>query len=127
MQQEIKLMEENAAPLFRPLGLCFPKRKWLGKRKEEPGFRMHLARALFKVYPNPAHDYITLRYRTAEKYNRIWFVIQDASGKILMQQSLNSNDNEELINISDLSAGNYTFILYGDAKRIEVKKIAIVK
>ena len=82
---------------------------------------------LFKVYPNPTHDYFTLEYHTSEQYSSIWFVIQDVSGRILMQQTLQSANSESLINISQLPAGAYTLILYGDGKPIETKKITVVK
>jgi len=77
------------------------------------------------IYPNPAHDYITLKYKCDN--NQLEYIIQDASGKVLIQQVLNTANNEQLINISDLSAGIYSFILYGDGNLIEVKKITVVK
>ena len=77
------------------------------------------------IYPNPAHDYITLKYKCDN--NQLEYIIQDASGKVLIQQVLNTADNEQLINISNLSAGIYSFILYGDGNLIEVKKITVVK
>ena len=79
------------------------------------------------LYPNPAHDYLTLEYNLTEQYAHLSYIIQDASGKILLQQILQANNGDALINISDLSGGIYSFILYGDGKLIEIKKITIVK
>ncbi len=80
----------------------------------------------FKIYPNPAHDYITLQYQN-DNTKQVKYTIQDASGKVLIQQVLNTSNNEQLINISELSAGIYSFILYGDANLIDVKKITVIK
>ena len=83
--------------------------------------------AIFKVYPNPAHDFITLEYQLGDSYIQMWFVIQDIAGKTLMQQNLEPGDNSIMINLSDLSANNYNLALYGDGKLIEVKKITVIK
>lgn len=119
MHQEIELMEENADSLFHPLGL--------GKRKEEQGFRMHLATKLLKIYPNPSNDYITLQYRTGTKYNKLWFEISDTKGSVLIKHNLLGGDNEELINTSTLKPNIYTLLLYADGERIAVEKITVIK
>ena len=79
------------------------------------------------VFPNPSRDYLTLAYRTGDKYSKLWVVISDARGSMQMQQTLKGGDNEEIIDISQLSANIYTLILYGDGERIDVKKITIIK
>ena len=80
-----------------------------------------------KVYPNPSRDYLTLAYRTGDKYSKLWVVISDARGSIQMQKTLQGGDNEEIINISDLAPNIYTLILYGDGQRIAVEKITVIK
>ena len=82
---------------------------------------------ILNIYPNPSHNYITLAYRTGDKYSKLWVVISDARGSIQMQKTLQGGDNEEIINISDLAPNIYTLILYGDGQRIAVEKITVIK
>jgi len=82
---------------------------------------------ILNIYPNPSHNYITLAYRTGDKYSKLWIVISDARGSIQMQKTLQGGDNEEIINISDLAPNIYTLILYGDGQRIAVEKITVIK
>ena len=97
-----------------------------GKR-DEGFFRLEQQTELIKLYPNPAHDYITLEYQTGDSYSQMWFVIQNIAGKTLIQQSLEPGDNSIMINLSDLSANIYNLTLYGDGNLIEVKKITVIK
>lgn len=86
--------------------------------------------SILKVFPNPSNSYITLQYRTGTKYSKLWFVISDSKGSILMQQTLlggDNEDNEELINTSKLAPNIYTLILYGDGERIAIEKITVIK
>jgi len=82
---------------------------------------------LLKIYPNPSHDYITLEYRTGNKYSSLSIAIKDATGKTVLIKQLKGGDSEEMINLSELKSGVYSLILYGDATLIEVEKITILK
>jgi hypothetical protein len=82
---------------------------------------------LLKIYPNPSHDYITLEYRTGDKYSSLSIAIKDATGKTVLTKQLKGGNSEEMINLSELKSGVYSLFLYGDATLIEVDKFTILK
>ena len=86
-----------------------------------------LANEVFKVYPNPSHDFITIEYRTGDKYNKLSIAIKDATGKTVYTKQLKVGDSEEMINLTELKSGVYSLMLYGDKSLIEVKKITVIK
>lgn len=81
---------------------------------------------IFKVYPNPANDYITVEYRTGKKYSSLTIEIRDLSGKLILNKALSGGDNEELIGIGDLKPGIYTLTLLGDGNQIEIEKLTVL-
>jgi len=81
---------------------------------------------LIKLYPNPAHDYITLEYNNVGQYSSLSYSLNDQSGKMLLNQKLNTQEREVLIDLSSLKAGVYTLIIYGDNNIIETHKITII-
>ena len=81
---------------------------------------------LIKLYPNPAHDYITLEYNNVRQYSSLSYSINDQSGKMLLKQKLNAKEREVLIDLSALKAGVYTLVVYGDNNIIETHKITII-
>jgi hypothetical protein len=82
---------------------------------------------LLKIYPNPSHDFITIEYRTGDKYSSLSIAIKDATGKTVLTKQLKGGNSEEMINLSELKSGVYSLILYGDGALIEVEKITILK
>jgi hypothetical protein len=82
---------------------------------------------LIKLYPNPAHDYITLEYNNVGQYSSLSYSLNDQSGKMLLNQELNTQERETLIDLSMLKAGVYTLVVYGDNNIIETHKITVVK
>jgi Zn-dependent metalloprotease len=67
--------------------------------------------AYFKIYPNPANDFITL---TIEKESDILFKVYDATGKTLIVKQLSGKSNR--IDINTLAKGIY-FIEAQDASK----------
>jgi len=67
----------------------------------------------FKLYPNPTKDYTTLSYNC--KYHNLTYTIIDNSSKTLFSGKLISiehlDTNEVLIDLSQLSGGNYQIII----------------
>ena len=82
---------------------------------------------LLKIYPNPSHNYITLEYRTGDKYSSLSIAIKDATGKTILTKQLKGGNSEEMINLSELKSGVYSLLLYGDDALIEVNKITVLK
>jgi len=81
---------------------------------------------LFKIFPNPAHDFLTVEYRTSGKlYNNFWFEIYDSRGRKVFSKILQGGDNEELIGLSDLSSGTYMYIFMADGKVLHSDKLII--
>jgi len=74
-----------------------------------------------KFYPNPAHDFTTLKTNTTGKYN---IKIIDATGK-LVKYIENLNSNEEKINISELEKGIY-FVKIIDDKGEELSLVKLI-
>jgi hypothetical protein len=82
---------------------------------------------ILKVYPNPSYDFITVEYRTGDKYNKLWIEIKDATGKSVLSKTLEGGNNEELVNTSALSPNVYTLLLYGDGELLEIVKITVLE
>ena len=82
---------------------------------------------ILNVYPNPSHDYITIEYRTGDKYNNLRLIIKDVTSKTVLDKQLKGGNNEELINLTELKPDIYTLMLYGDKKLIATKRITVLK
>jgi len=121
LQIFIDTIGKNHPPLFHPLGS--------GKRKEEEDFRSRKGNTEFKLYPNPAYDYITLLYQTAE--GTMHYRISDAHGKLVMQNALPYASvvemREILIDTKALSPGVYYFDLINDGQSQGVQKLIILE
>lgn len=71
-----------------------------------------LGNTLFKVYPNPATDYVTI---TAESAKAVVFALFDAAGKQVMPPT--PFVNQTVVNTQDLPAGTYILRLTQDKKQ----------
>ena len=88
-------------------------------RKRNPNKNSTEEEIVMKVFPNPAIDYFTIEYRTADKmFENLELIIQDVSGRKIMQKKLKGGNNEELIDLSNFISGIYSVILYADNKII---------
>lgn len=76
--------------------------------------------ASWTVYPNPASDYIILEHHVAQNETAVVRVV-DLSGRILLQQAWNSNDDRQLLNISSLNNGLYMVQLQDGPSQITGK------
>jgi len=66
---------------------------------------------LFKVYPNPANNYLHL---ITDANQNLEFRISDVTGKEISTGQLNQGFNQQNINISDLTSGVYYISLIGN-------------
>lgn len=82
---------------------------------------------LIEVYPNPAESEINIRTNFSEKHQAI-YTITDLTGKIIQTGSLTDiMVSQEKINVSELAAGAYLFILKLDDGNAFNQKIIISK
>ena len=89
------------------------------KRKAEP---------VIRIYPNPARDYITIEYRTADANSaKLSLVICDAAGRKLLEKSLKGGDYDELVDISTLIPGVYSVQLVDEKAVIAAHKLTVIK
>lgn len=98
-------------------------------RKRNPNNRQREEeKTIMKVFPNPAKDYFTIEYRTVDRmYENLELVIQDASGRKIIQKRLKGGDYEELIDLSNFISGIYSVLLYADNKILSANKLTIMK
>jgi len=74
----------------------------------------------FKIYPNPATDYVTIEYDENAGVQLRGVQILDSSGKWI--RSVNENFHQ--INVSDLSSGVYLFVIQTD-KGNKTEKVVV--
>ena len=77
----------------------------------------------FEVFPNPAKDYITLKYVVLAQ--NLTITIVDNSGKVLKTEFLDNNSSQKTISVSDLSQGIYFVNLISNNKIISSKSVVI--
>ena len=83
--------------------------------------------SLFKLYPNPAHDYFTLQYSNElQSQNQLQIVITDVQGKIIRSIEFEGNI-DRLISADNLLPGVYIVSLYSDKLLLGNQKLTILK
>ncbi len=81
-----------------------------------------------RLYPNPARDYITVEYRTADvSTGKLWLLITDVSGRKLREIALKGGDYDELIDISSLIPGVYTVSIRNERVILSTQKLTVIK
>ncbi len=79
-----------------------------------------------KLFPNPAHDFTTLEYRTASiEYLELKLEVYDSRGKLVLQKALEAGDREELLDLSALASGLHVVRLLADGKLLDSKKLTV--
>ncbi len=96
----------------------------MGKPNPDP---VKTTTTMLKVYPNPCRDYISLEYRTGNKYNTLWVELTDATGKTVLNQKLKGGDNDELLGIAELKPGVYFVRLIGDNSLVDIQRITVLR
>jgi len=83
----------------------------------------------FKLYPNPAKDYVTLSYNC--KYMNISYSVSDIQGRIIKSNTLQTikdvNSNEILIDLGGLSPGSYQITIKSNKTNLWSDKLIIIE
>ncbi len=83
--------------------------------------------SLLKLYPNPAMDYITVKYWVNEfEYRRLSIQIIDVKGRLLFVQEIPLGSLEHLIDLRKYAKGSYLLQLVADGSIIGVEKFSKV-
>jgi len=83
--------------------------------------------SLFKLFPNPAHDYFTLQYSNElQSQNKLEIVITDVQGKIIRSIEFEGTI-DRLISVDGLLPGVYVVSFYSDKLLLENQKLTIIK
>ena len=77
--------------------------------------------SLFKLYPNPANQSVTVQFIAEEAYSSKQMIVYDITGKVVISQTI--NDNLEIININHLTSGIYLVTMVSDGKVIGKQKL----
>lgn len=73
----------------------------------------------FRIFPNPANDFIQLNGLAKDSEN---IRIYDITGRIVFQKQLNTNESTTMLNISDLSSGVYVVKVDGSTAGVKFVK-----
>lgn len=106
------LKRDNNAYVYQELIYNMPKNS---SRKKNPNLvsREEENKKNFKIFPNPALDYVTLSYNC--ELSNLTYTINDLQSRLIIKGELKTikgmNTNEVLINLSNLSPGTYQIII----------------
>ena len=81
------------------------------------------------AYPNPAVENTTISFRLENNFNNVKVVIMDAQGRVvnrIEKGALASGLYNEVLSVSDLSAGKYYYTIYADGTKL-TKSFNVVK
>jgi hypothetical protein len=83
---------------------------------------------LIQNAPNPFNSNTTIRYFVSENSFSAQIIITDLNGHILKNISINNKgEGQTLIKADFLAAGNYTYTLMVDGKRIDTKQMTLTR
>ncbi len=77
---------------------------------------------LISVYPNPTDAYLNLKIEN-QNIDHLYFLLSDITGKQVLNQIINQNNT--LIDLKALQAGNYQLIVYNQKQTL--KSFSIIK
>jgi len=74
--------------------------------------------------PNPFSQTTYIKYSVPSTAKKAQLIITDMNGKTVKQETIHANTNGQInIDAAGLAAGNYTYTLYVDGKRIDTKQM----
>ncbi len=81
----------------------------------------------FKIYPNPASEYIYIDYKLEESTGIITLDVLDVNGKVVKSNKLMYNVDNKLMSMGKLNEGTYIFVLKINGKIKYSTNAVIVK
>jgi hypothetical protein len=79
------------------------------------------------IYPNPSSDFFKIEIKDNFFEKNFTFILNDASGKIILQKIIQITDNQFLIDIKNISSGIYFYQIRNEKTISKPKKIIILK
>ena len=98
-----------------------------------PEINTHISVAHFKIYPNPAYDFVIIEYSsginntTVESNNNNIFIIRNIEGKLIDKISANGNKDQFVLSTKKLNTGVYVISFYINNEYVESQKLSIIK
>jgi len=81
---------------------------------------------LFKLYPNPASDYVIIEYQLKGTPRKGQILMYNSEGQLVKTMILNDTHDYLVISLKDLKSGTYFYRLVIDDKSVETKKLSII-
>ena len=81
--------------------------------------------SVFRVFPNPANDFIKIEYYLNEEENAV-FVLNNSTGQQLLSKDLNNSLIETTISTSEIKNGVYYYTIHVNNSKQESDKIVII-
>ena len=95
-------------------------------RKKNPALNSENSKDVkFKVYPNPAYDYVIIEYELRAEDKNAFVQISDNTGRIIKTITLNSSTGQKVVDCKGITSGLYNFVLKTNINVLEIKRISI--
>jgi len=75
------------------------------------------------VYPNPMEDYFSIRLIDAPTSSNAIYIINDVTGRLVLDGQISSNNQEIIVNTTALNAGSYMFSIFDGGHLIHTEKL----
>jgi len=79
------------------------------------------------AYPNPAIDYVSIKWNIYEKLNNCKVSMFDLNGTLIETKSIDRNSGENAFNTKSLAAGVYSYIIENNGEPKANGKIVIIR
>lgn len=79
----------------------------------------------FNIYPNPANNYMIIE--PLKDFSDLSYVIYSSDGKLIKSERFNQGNNAIIIDLSQLSTGNYSVVLKSGEQIIDQKIFQVVR
>lgn len=79
------------------------------------------------IFPKPANEIITITGLNANGNKQQMMKLNDMTGRTMLTQPLNTDNETQEINISSVSSGSYILSIESDGINVQNKKVVIIK